>query len=175
MKGVMWGGSNEFVIKSGSNGLTPKPTGNTSISGNLDVGIAQAVTSIKAYVNHAGPLGNIQIDPRWRNQGFIHFNTDYEAGLLLFAVKDDLYMYVGVDVVYFYKPATNASDDRLKENEELIENACETLSKRRPQLYDKKPDMENDDPTTWYKESGVTARDLLRCTGIKAFNPQRQT
>ena len=26
-------------------------------------------------------------------------------------------------------------------NEELIENACETLSKLRPQVYDKKPDM----------------------------------
>ena len=33
---------------------------------------------------------------------------------------------------------TNNSDDRIKENEELIENACETLSKLRPQIYDKK-------------------------------------
>ena len=32
-----------------------------------------------------------------------------------------------------------------------IEKACETLSKLRPQLYDKKPDIENDDPTTWHK------------------------
>ena len=71
---------------------------------------------------------------------FIHINTNYPDGLLLFAVKDDLYMYVGVEVVYFYKPTTNASDDRLKENGELIENACETLSTLRPQLYDKKPD-----------------------------------
>ena len=29
----------------------------------------------------------------------------------------------------------NNSGDRLKENEELIENACETLSKSRPQLH----------------------------------------
>ena len=41
--------------------------------------------------------------------------------------------------VYFYKPNTNASDDRLKENEVITENACDTLSKLRPQLYDKKP------------------------------------
>ena len=54
----------------------------------------------------------------------------------------------------FYKPTANASDDRLEANEVIIENACETLSKLRPQLYDKKPDMENDDPTAWYKESG---------------------
>ena len=59
-----------------------------------------------------------------------------------------------------YKTLVNSSDDRLKENEELIENACETLSKLRPQLYDKKPDMENEDPTTWYKESDRT-RNLL--------------
>ena len=80
--------------------------------------------------------------------------------MLLFAVKEDLYMYVGIEVVYFYKPTVNASDDRLKENEELIENACETLSKLRPQLYDKKPDMENDDPTTWHKESGLIAQEI---------------
>ena len=42
--------------------------------------------------------------------------------------------------ILHYKPLVNSSDDRLKENEELIENACETLSKLRPQLYDKKPD-----------------------------------
>ena len=36
----------------------------------------------------------------------------------------------------FYKPTANASDDRLKGNEVIIESACETLSKLRPQLYD---------------------------------------
>ena len=69
-------------------------------------------------------------------------------------------MYCGLNQIYFYKPTVNPSDDRLKENEELIENACETLSKLRPQLYDKKPDMENDDPTTWHKERGLIAQEL---------------
>ena len=32
---------------------------------------------------------------------------------------------------------TCSSDDRLKDNEELIESACKTLSKPRPQTYDK--------------------------------------
>ena len=49
--------------------------------------------------------------------------------------------------IRYYKTLVNSSDDRFKENEELIENACETLSKLRPQFYDKKPDIENDDPT----------------------------
>ena len=55
-------------------------------------------------------------------------------------------MYCGVDIIYFYKPAANASDDSFKDNEEFIENACDTLSKLRPQLYDKKPEMEINGP-----------------------------
>ena len=39
-------GSKEFVIKTGSNGLTIKPTGDTSISGNLDVGGIMNTTHI---------------------------------------------------------------------------------------------------------------------------------
>ena len=31
--------------------------------------------------------------------------------------------------------------------------------KLEPQLYDKKPDIENDDPTTWHKESGLIAQE----------------
>ena len=41
------------------------------------------------------------------------------------------------NVIIHYKPLSNSSDDRLKENEVLITNACETLSKLRPQIYDK--------------------------------------
>ena len=59
-----------------------------------------------------------------------------------------------------FQPLTQSSDDRLKENEEFIENACETLSKLRPQIYDRKPDMENEDETTWKKESGLIAQEV---------------
>ena len=232
------GGSNELVLKTGSNGLTIKPTGDASISGNLDVGQDQAQTPIKAYVNHIGKTGYVEMEARWASQGFIHFKTDHTAGELFFAVKDspgdNIYMYVGNDIVYiyedttisgnldvgvgaassiakahvnhegstghirmeakyrnvsylslgttcsngyvffevkndyymycgnnpvhFYKTTSNVPDDRLKENEELIGNACETMPKLRPQLYDKKPDMGNNGPKTWYKESGLIAQ-----------------
>ena len=64
------------------------------------------------------------------------------------------------NIIIHYKPFANWSDDRLKENEIFIESVCETLLKLRPQLYDKKPDMENDDPTTWYEESGLIAQEI---------------
>ena len=62
--------------------------------------------------------------------------------------------------ILFYKPITNAPDDRLKENAIIIESACDTFSKLRPQLCDKKPDVENDDPTIWYGESGLIAQEI---------------
>ena len=74
------------------------------------MGLGVSQTSIKAYVNHAGHQGNVEIEARWNSQGFIHFNATNPDGLLLVAVKDDLCKYCGL----------NASDDRLEENEELI-------------------------------------------------------
>ena len=70
---------------------------------------------------------------------FTRFYSSYTTnpdGLLLIAIKDDLYMYCGLNIIFVYKPTTNASDDRLKEHGVIIESVCETLSKLRPQLYE---------------------------------------
>ena len=121
-------------------------------SGNLDVNVSNNRSSIKAYNTMDGYISYMELEAKWNSQGYLNFESNRPGALYVFiTVKDDLHMYCGNNLVHFYKTTTNASDDRLKENEELIENACETLSKLRPQLYDKKPDMENNDPTTWYK------------------------
>ena len=66
-EGVNWGGSNELVIKTGSNGLTIKPTGDTSISGNLEVGKDDVMhnTTIEPYIqihnNYQGSTGYVRI------------------------------------------------------------------------------------------------------------------
>ena len=65
-----------------------------------------------------------------------------------------------LSTIFHYKPLTNSSDDRLNGNEVLLTNACETLPKLRPQIYDKKPDIENTDSTTWYKESGLIVQEV---------------
>ena len=62
-------------------------------------------------------------------------------------------------IIIHTRSFANWSDDRLRENEIFIESACETLSKLRPQLYDKKQ-MDNNDPTAWYKESGLIAQEI---------------
>ena len=134
---------------------------NVLIDGNLDVNASNARTSIKAYNAMDGYTSYIELEAKWNSQGYVNFESNKPGALYVsITVKDDLHMYGGNNRVHFYKTTTNDSDDRLKENEELREHACETLSKLRPQLYDKKPDMGNDDPTTWYKESGVIAQEV---------------
>ena len=136
---------------------------NVLIDGKLDVGQGQAQTSVKAYFNHAGSTGHIRIEGRCRDQGVLHFETNYQYGEMFLTVRNTFFIrcsdYAGSPRVQTFQPLTQSSDDRLKENEVIIESACETLPKLRPQLYDQKSDMENDGPTTWYKESGLIAQE----------------
>ena len=104
---------------------------NVLIDGNLDVGPSQAVTSIKAYVNHAGHQGYVELKALWNSQGYLNFSTTHVDCSFLAATKGVLYLYCGLITIYFYKPTTNSSDNRLKGNEVIIESACETLSKLR--------------------------------------------
>ena len=57
----------------------------------------------------------------------------------------------------------------LKRTKKLYKSICETLFKSRPQLYDKKPDIDNDDHTTWYKESGLIAQEAVLSLTKKAI------
>ena len=51
---------------------------------------------------------------------------------------------------------TEGSDDRIKRNEKLIENATETLLKLTPQIYDK-----GEDPERTNRRSGLIAQDVF--------------
>ena len=134
----------------------------TPISGNLDVGEGAATSNIKAFASHNGNTSSCELIAVNRDRGKFRFNTDYGHGTLYAGINNVNFFRLTNwnNEINFYKPTTGTSDDRLKENEEIIENACETLSKLRPQLYDKKPDIDNDDPTTWYKESGLIAQEI---------------
>ena len=143
-------------------------TGDVSLSGNLDVGVGATTTKIKAHFNDSGYTGYMRMEARTKDTGFLHFETNYTYGESFITLSSaqgvKFFMrfsdYAGNPYVQTFQPLTQSSDDRLKENEVIITNACETLSKLRPQIYDKKPDMENDDPTTWHKESGLIAQEM---------------
>ena len=145
--------SNQYIISHrSSTRFSIQPNGNTSLSGNLDVSVSSTRTSVKSYNTMEGYTSYVELETKWNSQGYLNFESNKPGAHYLFlTVKDDLHMYCGNNLVLFYEPTSSASDDRLKENEELIENACETLSKLRPHLYDKKPEIDNDDHTAWYK------------------------
>ena len=87
---------NQYGIIHGVHRLWIYDNGNTSVSGDLDVGVGASRTSIKAYVNHARHQGNVEIEARWNSQGFIHFNTTDPDGLFFLATKYVIYMYCGI-------------------------------------------------------------------------------
>ena len=73
-----------------------------------------------------------------------------------------LAMYYGrTGQVVFPITINNGSDDRLKENEEYITGATNTLKKLKPQLYDKHTEMApRSQDSRSYKESGLIAQEV---------------
>ena len=116
----------------------------------------------KTSAAHGGNTSYCELKAVNRDHGKLRFNTNYAHGTLYVGMNSSNFFRLTNwnNEINFYKPTTGTSDDRLKGNGELIENACETLSKLKPQLYDKKPDVDNDDHTTWYKESGLIAQEV---------------
>ena len=120
----VWGtNTNEFKIRFNYKGLSIKPTGDAFSTGKLDAGQDQAQTSINTYFSHAGSTGHTRVG-RYRDQGFLHFETDYQHGDMFLAVRNIYFIrcsgYAGNPYVRTFQPLTQSSDDRSKENEELI-------------------------------------------------------
>ena len=116
----------------------------TTTSGNLDVGAGASQSNIRAYAIHDGDTSYIEAYASRGDQCFLNFYTDFSHGTVYIDIHGTTFLRITSwnNEIIFYKPATGTSDDRLKENEEIIENACETLSKLRPQLYYKKQTWE---------------------------------
>ena len=125
----------------------------TTIAGNLDAG-STGNNSIKTHGTAvATAYAAFKI-----NNGYNSFwdfqNGNHSQAWSNISIKGSSYMSPSHhdNIIIHTRIFVNWHDDRLKENGRCIENACETLSKPKPLLYDKKPDMDNDDPTTWHKK-----------------------
>ena len=64
------------------------------------------------------------MERRYRDQCFLHFETDYQYGDMFLIVRNTYFIrcsdYDGNPYVQTFQPLTQPSDDKLKENEELI-------------------------------------------------------
>ena len=143
----------------------------TTININLDVG-----SSFKTSLSDGTYTATAELtcpSPWDWNFNLESYRTNW--GWFYLRVKGVSYMQIAssAEIITFYNETTitntltvdaliNNSDDRLKEHEVIIEHACQTLSKLRPQLYDKTTttDMENNDTATWIKESVLIAQEV---------------
>ena len=112
----------------------------TTIIGNLEVGVGATSSKIVSHSNQQGftAVTELHSQSPWTSK--LEFITTHPTLLSFIFLKGSIYFEFnsGNQTITHYKSLVNGSDDRLKENEELIEHACDTLSKLRPQVYDKK-------------------------------------
>ena len=134
----------------------------TLASSTLKVGVSAATSNIKTSATNDGNTSYCELKAVNKDHGNLRLNTNYDHGTLYVGTNSNNFFRLDSwnNQINFYKPTTGTSDDRLKENGELIENACDTLSKLRPQIYNKKPSINNTDSTKWYKENGLIAHEV---------------
>ena len=79
----------------------------TTLSGNLDVSVSNARTSVKAYNTMEGYTSYIELQAILNPQGYLKFESNKPGTHYLFlTVEDDLHMYCGSNPVHMYKDTT---------------------------------------------------------------------
>ena len=68
----------------------------TRINGSLNVGLNQdgtplPMSNVKTCSNHAGSSGYMTMEGRYRDQGFLHFETNYQYGEMFSTVRNSFY------------------------------------------------------------------------------------
>lgn len=119
-------------------------TGNAFSSGNGYV--QMRIKSASDSGSHLNLGVDTTFDP---DRCIIQGQDDFTGGLSLWLNP------VGGSVIMGSGSTAVTSDDRLKENEQYITNAIDTLLKLKPQFYDKKNTIDNTDTSSWFTESGL--------------------
>jgi hypothetical protein len=178
-------GSNTKYLKSGGSGSdltwdtiasSPWTTSNNDISYTTGkVSIGDLVTNSVGQNNTTEKLhlqGNLKIGGSYTYERIIAGNLDFHTNTCDFFVApgQTQSFYNGSDPVndlkFFISPHStgvsahaynNISDDRLKINEELIQNSTNILLKLRPQIYDKKDSLSG---SVTKKEAGLIVQEI---------------
>ena len=140
---------------------TVSNTGNVSLPCHLDIGTTYTSSGIRCNAEVNCYTGYAELKAASSYDMFINLSTRrVNGGWVYHKINNDNYLLLSGSgqFVKHFKPLVASSDDILKENKVIIESACETLSKLRPQLYGKQTNMEHTDSTTWIKESVLIAQ-----------------
>ena len=109
--------------------------------GSLEIGISNngASTGLKIITESSSINGYTELTCENSYRSALNVFTSHYPQLLIRLNFADFMEFNGQNnVIRHYQPLSHSSDDRLKENVVLITNACETLYKLRPRIYDKK-------------------------------------
>jgi hypothetical protein len=158
MKKLNWNGNNTYMecLAGSTNDMVYFNSlgkhifyGNMNTTGNLNV---NNITTATAYYFPNGEIGQNSINNDFNYTIFtdsVHrFYTANGAGGNIMTIDN------GSVTVY---RAFNPSDDRIKKNESLIENATSTLMKLRPEIYDKYNNL--DCSGNFFRESGLIVQE----------------
>ena len=139
-------------------------------TGNV-ITVTESITPGKVYIYYTGqvvtnilPITGKEVVIRTgpTETGQLYISSDGDVGIGSTAVSGTKLSVTGT--ITATGSITANSDDRLKENEELIVNATDTIMKLRPEYYSKKPTFDSTDITTWRKESGLIAQEVWYAT-----------
>ena len=130
---------NDDFIQLSGNGDKVNIYKDTPVSGHLDVGSGVS-SKINVHAANNGYIGYGELYAQSSCDLYINRQTTrVNGGWVCHTINGGRFLLLSGSgqIVKNFKPLVSSSDDRLEENEELIEHACETLSKLRPQLYAK--------------------------------------
>ena len=75
---------NQYGIRHGGEGLWIYDNGDTTISGNLNVSVSNARTSIKAYNTMDGYTAYTELEAKRHTQGYMYFDSNHSGTSYLF-------------------------------------------------------------------------------------------
>jgi hypothetical protein len=139
-------------------------------NGSVGIGTNNPTTNLHVY-GGGEHVFTIDGSSTWTYMRFYNHGTNYGYmgyynSKLQFVSQNSVPLYLSSNTTYIEhgRQFNYISDDRLKFNEEYIENATTTLMKLKPQIYDKKVidyDDNNDNPTeSFIRESGLIAQEV---------------
>jgi hypothetical protein len=146
----------------------------------LDITASSASTAFKVDSRvSSSTMGNLHIhkhltigEPSLTTTNSVfaaHLQIRTDSCKFFAATGEYYYFYSGGSVQFQIEPYSQGvkahnyysiSDDRVKENEELIQNVTDTLLKLRPQTYDKKQSLNAEDTVPTKKEAGLIVQEI---------------